>query len=129
MKTHKKVFQILLTDLDEFNHVNNVKYVEWVNEIAKEHWLQLAPKSILEHYFWVLIKHKISYKSPALLNDNILLKTFVRSTQRVTSTRIVEVYNNSTQKLLALSETKWCFMNMQSKKPTRIVPDVFTLFC
>ena len=26
-------------DLDELNHVNNIRYVEWVQNIAKAHWL------------------------------------------------------------------------------------------
>jgi len=129
MQTHTELLTVLESDLDELNHVNNVRYVQWVNDIAKAHWLKMTSQSILDNYFWVLINHQITYKHQAVLNDNILLKTFVKSTERITSTRVVEIYNNDTQKLLATSETKWCFMAVETKKPTRITPEIKNLFC
>lgn len=128
MQIHTELKVVVNADLDKLNHVNNVRYVQWVNDIAKAHWLKMASQAMLDNYFWVLINHQISYKSQALLNDNILLKTFVKSTESVTSTRIVEIYNNDTQKLLATSETKWCFMSIDTKRPIRIIPEVVNLF-
>lgn len=128
MKTFELVLQVKAEDLDELNHVNNVRYIEWVNDVAKAHWSKLATLKMLDDYFWVLINHNIAYKSQAILNDNILLKTFVKSSEGVTSTRIVEIYNNQAQKLLATSETKWCFMDAKTKKPTRITTEIINLF-
>jgi len=128
MKIYEQIIKVKTTDLDELKHVNNVRYVQWVNDIAKANWLKLASQNTLKDYFWVLINHHITYKSQAVLNDNILLKTFVKSSLGVTSTRIVEIYNNDTQKLLAVSETKWCFMDAKTKKPTRITPEIIILF-
>ena len=128
MKSYEQIIKVKLDELDELNHVNNIHYVQWVNDVAKAHWLKLATQDILKNYFWVLIQHQISYKSQAILNDNILLKTFVKATEGVTSTRVVEIYNNDTQKLLATSETKWCFIDAKTKKPTRISPEIINLF-
>ncbi len=116
-------------DLDELNHVNNVRYVEWVNTVAKLHWEQNASTAILKAHFWVLLSHTIEYKSPALLNDSIVLKTFVTKSKGVTSTRVVEIYNADTNTLLATSKTNWCFMSTQTKRPSRITPEIETLFC
>jgi acyl-CoA thioester hydrolase len=128
MKIYEQILQVKPDDLDELNHVNNIRYIQWVNDIAKAHWTKLATQDMLQNYFWVLINHHITYKSQALLNDNILLKTFVKSSEGVTSTRIVEIYNNDTQKLLATSETKWCFMDAKTKKPARINSEIINLF-
>ncbi len=128
MKIYEQILQVKPDDLDELNHVNNIRYIQWVNDIAKAHWSKLATQDMLQNYFWVLINHHITYKSQALLNDNILLKTFVKSSEGVTSTRIVEIYNNDTQKLLATSETKWCFMDAKTKKPARITSEIINLF-
>ena len=128
MKIYEQILQVKPNDLDELNHVNNVRYIEWVNDVAKSHWTKLATQDMLQNYFWVLINHHITYKSQAVLNDNILLKTFVKSSEGVTSTRIVEIYNNDTQKLLATSETKWCFMDAKTKKPARITSEIINLF-
>ncbi|MCB0464033.1 MAG: acyl-CoA thioesterase [Flavobacteriaceae bacterium] len=128
MKIYEQTIIVKPDDLDELNHVNNVRYIEWVNDVAKSHWTKLATQDMLQNYFWVLINHHITYKSQAVLNDNILLKTSVKSSEGVTSTRIVEIYNYDTQKLLATSETKWCFMDAKTKKPARITSEIINLF-
>ena len=128
LQTFAKTIAVTKKDLDDLNHVNNVRYVQWVNDIAKAHWEQNASTTILNNYFWVLIKHTIEYKASALLDDSILLKTYVTKASGVTSTRIVEIYNKKTKVLLAKSETNWCFMSTSTKKPTRITDDVVNLF-
>lgn len=114
--------------IDELNHVNNVQYLNWVNEIAKAHWLQVAPKSILKTHFWVVASHIIKYKDSAVLNDQLLLKTYVSESKGIISNRIVEIYQNNTQKLIATCETQWCFMSYQTKRPARIPSEISNLF-
>ena len=128
METFEKLITVIKDDLDELNHVNNVRYVKWVNDIAKEHWLQNASKDICEKYFWVLLKHNIEYKNSALLNDIVKLKTYVIKAEGVTSTRIVEMYQYKTQKLLVKSETSWCLMSFKTMRPTRINSEIANLF-
>lgn len=128
MEIHRKTITVSLEDLDELNHVNNVRYVHWVNEIAKEHWHLKTDEALRERYFWVMISHTITYKSSAILNDIILVKTFVTQSEGVTSTRVVEMYNAETDKLLARSETTWCFMDGKTKRPIRIPEFIISLF-
>ncbi|WP_044398585.1 thioesterase family protein [Lacinutrix sp. Hel_I_90] len=128
MHTFTKTITVTKDDLDELNHVNNVRYVQWVNDIAKAHWLQSASTTIVANYFWVLVSHTIQYKRAAVLNDKILIKTYVVSSNGATSTRLVEMYNKTSNRLLATSETNWCFMSSQTQKPTRITEEVKALF-
>lgn len=133
MKTNLQLFTQNITvtenDLDELNHVNNIRYIEWVNDIAKAHWLEKASKNTTENYFWVLLSHTIDYKKPAFLNDNLTLKTYVTKADGVTSIRIVDILNAENNTLLAKSETKWCFMDVKTQKPTRITEDISEIFC
>jgi len=128
MQIYEKLLTVGQDDLDELNHVNNVRYVKWVNDVAKEHWLQFATKAILNDFFWVLINHSIEYKSSAILNDVIKLKTYIIKTEGVTSIRAVEMYNNKTAKILVKSETHWCLMNSKTLRPTRINSEIANLF-
>ena len=120
--------QISKEDLDALNHVNNVRYVQWVNDIAERHWSNQASKEIKELYYWVLLSHNIEYKSSAFLNDVITLKTYVKKSEGVTSIRIVEMFNAASSKLLAKSETIWCLMNSKTNKPSRISDELINLF-
>lgn len=127
-----KTFEILITvtedDLDELNHVNNVRYVQWVQDVAKAHWVTFTTEDIRDNYFWIMLSHFIEYKRPTVLNDVIKLKTYVIKAEGVTYTRIVEIINNSTNKLLAKSETTWCFMKAKTLKPARIPDKISKLF-
>lgn len=128
MQVFKKCITVTKDDLDELEHVNNVRYLQWVQDVAKVHWENNVTKEILDQYFWVVVSHFIEYKSSALLNDNILLKTYVTKSEGVTSTRIVEMYLQDNNKLLAKAETKWCLMNKTTKRPTRINSEIANLF-
>ncbi|WP_034057921.1 acyl-CoA thioesterase [Lacinutrix jangbogonensis] len=128
MQNFTKTLTVTKEDLDELNHVNNVRYIEWVNDIAKSHWLEKVSKSITETYFWVLISHTIEYKRAAVLGNEILLNTYITNTAGATTTRIVEIYNNKTQAILAKSETKWCFMSYSNNKPLRISDEIKNIF-
>ena len=128
MQIFEKTITVKKDDLDQLNHVNNVRYVQWVQDMAEAHWLQNATKTILDHYFWVLVSHHIDYKNQAVLGDLLKLKTYVSKSEGLFSIRIVEIYNASSDKLIVTSETKWCLMNIETKRPTRIPPEIITLF-
>lgn len=128
MQTFETTMIVVQDDLDELNHVNNMRYVLWVNDIAKTNWEQIATTKIKNEYFWVLLSHHIDYKQSAYLNDMLLIKTYVTKTVGVKSTRIVEVYNKKTSKLLAKSETNWCLISKKTQKPARITPEISNLF-
>ncbi|SHH45226.1 acyl-CoA thioesterase [Winogradskyella jejuensis] len=126
MQVFTKKITVSESDLDQLNHVNNVTYVQWVQNIAEAHWLKNASSDILNTYYWVLVKHTIDYKGQAFLNDKIFIKTFVASSEGVSSIRKVEMYNG--EKLIISSETKWCLIDAKSNRPTRITQEIAELF-
>ncbi len=128
MEIFEKLITVTQDDLDELNHVNNVRYVQWTQDIAKEHWMQYASEEIRNDFFWVLLNHHIEYKKPAILNDVVKLKTYVIKAEGVTSTRVVEMYHNKTNKLLVKSETHWCLISSKTLRPTRINSVIADLF-
>lgn len=128
MQIFQKEIKVTKADLDQLNHVNNVRYVQWVQDVAEAHWLQNTTETIKTDYYWVLVNHNISYKGAALLNDTILIKTYVVKSEGVTSIRKVEMYNKTNNKLIVESETKWCLMSGKTHRPMRITTEVADLF-
>lgn len=128
MQTYEKLITVSENDLDDLNHVNNVRYVKWVNDVAEEHWKLKASQKILDTYFWVMLNHHIQYKGQAFLNEILVLKTYVTKSEGVTSTRMVEIYNKNSGKLLTTSETNWCFMSKETSRPTRIPQEIIVIF-
>ena len=128
MLVFEKHITVSSEDLDARNHVNNVRYVQWVQDIAEENWIANTSTTIRDNYYWVMLSHYIQYKAEAVLGDDLLLKTYVTKSEGLRSTRMVEIYNRNTNKLLTTSETIWCFMSHKTNKPTRITQDIIDLF-
>ena len=128
MLIFEKKITVKTEDLDARNHVNNVRYVQWVQDIAEENWIDNTSTTIRDNYYWVMLSHHIQYKAEAVLGDDLLLKTFVTKSEGLRSTRIVEIYNQNTSKLLSSSETIWCLMSHETNKPTRITQEIVELF-
>ncbi|WP_010231335.1 acyl-CoA thioesterase [Gillisia marina] len=125
---YEKIITVKASDLDELKHVNNVQYVQWIQDIAKEHWENRASEEILTTYFWVVIRHEIDYKKQAFLNDELLIETFVGEHTHVTSQRLVNIKNKDSGKVLVQAKSTWCLMDYKTKKPVKISPEMLRVF-
>ena len=124
----EKSITVKASDLDELKHVNNVQYVQWIQDIAKEHWEKRASEEILNTYFWVVIRHEIDYKQQAFLDDELIIQTFVGEHTHVTSQRLVNIINKETNKVLVKSKSTWCLMDCKNKKPVKISQEMVRVF-
>ena len=115
-------------DIDEQNHVNNMVYLRWVQEIATAHWRAIAPREAQEKVGWVVLRHEIDYKSPAGLGDRIELRTWVGKATRLTFERFTEMRRQGETKLLAGARTLWCPIDRGTGRPTRVSDDVRSQF-
>jgi len=125
LKTYTKQIKVESRHIDELHHVNNIVYVQWVNEIAAEHWNAVTTPEIEEKYFWVLVNHSIQYKGQSFLGDIVEVRTRFSDTSTAKSDRIVAFYCQG--KLIGRSVTTWCLMDKALKKMVRIAPEVMEI--
>lgn len=121
-------FSVEERHLDLQNHVNNVQYVQWVQDVAQAHWEARATPAQQEKLFWIVVKHEISYKQQAFLGEEILLQTYVGKTTHVKSTRHVIIKNAETKKVLVEAKTVWALMDAEKQKPTKISEELKKVF-
>jgi acyl-CoA thioester hydrolase len=125
-------FQIKITvtesHLDQMNHVNNVVYLAWVQEVSEGHWLALATPTMLESYYWVALRHELDYKGQGFLGDEILLKTHLKVCGGVKSLRAVQIIRVADNQLLMESLTTWVLMSAATNKPARITEEMLAIF-
>lgn len=115
-------------DLDERAHVNNVVYVRWVQEIATAHWRALASAAAQAEIAWVALRHEIDYLAPAVLGDELVLRTWVGAAERLTFERFTEIRRADDGRVLARARTLWCPVDMRTGRPRRPDADVRALF-
>ncbi|MGC6479760.1 MAG: acyl-CoA thioesterase [Flavobacteriaceae bacterium] len=109
--------------LDDLAHVNNVQYLSWVQDIAKEHWNTLASHFHFEG-IWVVREHRITYKKQAVLGDRISIQTFIKNARGPLSERIVHFTHATTDELFVECSTQWCLLDPQSFRPMRVPEEV-----
>ncbi len=125
---HSYSFKVKPEHIDQLDHVNNVVYVQWIQDAAVSHWNSVAPENIKDKYVWVIVRHEIDYNHPAKLDQELLINTHVLNAKGVSSVRKVKIYRKTDMKLLVESQTTWCMMDSRSFRPTRITDEVKRLF-
>lgn len=123
--TYSKQHTVRSNEIDELQHVNNVVYVSWVQDIAHEHWTELKEGHNTEGYVWVVLRHEIDYMGQAILGDIVDIRTWVGETAGVKSVRHVEVLKKG--KLLVKAQTTFCLLDVKTFKPTRITDAILAV--
>ena len=129
---YRDEFAVPADAIDGNGHVNNVAYVQWMQDIAVRHFDAVGGVDAMHAVggTWVVRSHKIEYLSPALASDCVRAETWVVDLGRVRSHRWYRFTRVSDGNLLAKGETEWVFVDAESGRP-RSIPEsvrrVFTL--
>lgn len=116
--SHSKKITVSDNHIDALNHVNNVQYVHWVEEMAMEHWDQLKHHTEYANDFWVLSDHHIQYKKQVFKGEILTMKTYPENPEGIRQPRKVEFYRGEV--LVVDSRTLWILMDAETLKIKRI---------
>ncbi len=113
--------------LDALQHVNNVIYVQWMQDAATLHWQSLAPAWLQEEVIWMVRRHEIDYYNQAFLDDELVVSTWTGEYTNVTWKRYYEVIRSSDGKKIISAVSTWIPLNSKTQKPRRIDDDIVNL--
>ena len=114
---YHKIIQIDSGMIDGNDHVNNVVYVEWMQEIATEHASTWGVDDLMdeEGTAWFARKHTIEYLRPIFLGDEIDAHTWISTVERVKSQRRYQFLRNG--EVVAQGSTDWVYVDRSSGRP------------
>ena len=123
--------QVTPDEIDELGHVNNIRYLNWMQRAAVQH--SNAQGWTTADYYrlgmgWVVRSHQIEYLQPALPGDAIVVRTWVADMKKVTSLRRFQIRRPTDDLILAEASTNWAFINFQTRTLCRIPPEVTEAF-
>ena len=113
-------------DIDFMGHVNNARYLGWVQDAVLSHWHKLAPADAVAAHGWVALKHEITYRKPAFLDDEVIAKVVLESIQGARAFYQTVVKRGET--VLAEVKSSWCFIDSATLRPARISKDISAFF-
>jgi acyl-CoA thioester hydrolase len=127
--TYSKIITIPKSAIDENGHANNVTYVQWMQDIAVEHYASIGGVTAQgPDATWVVREHKVEYFMPAFENEEIEIKTWVEDIRRVRSLRKYEFTRKNDGKVLVKGETDWVFVDAKTGRPLAIPESVSSVF-
>lgn len=116
--------------IDRLGHVNNVVYVQWMQDAAVSHsnFVGCTQKSQDSGASWVARTHQIEYLRPAFAGEEIYVLTWVGDFRKVRSTRKYKFVRTSDEAVLATAATDWVYVNLETGKPISIPAAIQELF-
>jgi len=119
---------VLPQDIDLYDHVNNVVYLRWVQEVSTAHWFSAATVEQKEAIGWVVARHEIDYLNSARLGDEIVGQTWVGTVQKNLFERFVEIIRVHDHKVIARARSLWCPIDLHSRRQMRVGADIYKQF-
>ncbi|TCM67792.1 acyl-CoA thioester hydrolase [Acinetobacter calcoaceticus] len=124
-----QLFDLQLTvqpqHIDLLGHVNNVVYVQWMQDIAAAHiealGLGVAQYLQLKHAM-VAVEHQVQYRKAAMPDDQLILRTWLNDINALYSFRQYAFYRPHDQSILFTGQTKWACIEIDTGRPKRMSP-------
>lgn len=116
-------------DIDALGHVNNVRWLQFVVELADAHsssrgldWRAYQKIGGM----WIVRRHEIDYARSAVPGDAIDESTWIASMRGARCLRRARFTRGGD--LLVDARTDWAFVDTKTQRPKRIAPEVLSRF-
>jgi len=117
-KPHLIPIRITPEDIDFMGHVNNARYLGWVQDAVLSHWRKLAPAETVAKHAWVALRHEITYRRPAFLEDDVFARVVL---ERVAGARaFYRTIIARGEEVLAEVSSMWACVDAKTLRPARI---------
>lgn len=110
--------RVVPEDIDFMGHVNNARYLGWVQDAVLAHWQKLAPAEEVAGKAWVALKHEITYRKPAFLEDDVIAQTVLEHFKGARAFYSTVIRRG--EDVLAEVKSSWCCIDAETLKPARI---------
>ena len=113
-------------DIDFMGHVNNSVYLTWVQEAVIAYWRRVAPAEAVAQHLWVAIRHEITYRRPAFLEDNVVAQVVAEGMHGARA--FFHTLIKRGEDVLAEVKSSWCCLDAATQRPARLARDVVRMF-
>ena len=113
----------------DFNgHVNNMVWLQWVQDIATAHWEAVAAPEHQAAYVWFVLRHEIDYRGNIAEGERVTAHTFIPGPpQGARFVRCVDFIDAAGKRIVQVRST-WAMIDKATGRPLRITPEVAAPF-
>ncbi|OAO02879.1 acyl-CoA thioesterase [Parasphingorhabdus sp.] len=125
-QNHQHNIAIMASDIDFMGHVNNANYLTWVQEAVIAHWEKFAPSEAIATHLWVALKHEITYRKPAFLEDDVIAEVLLEKVHGARAFYSTIIKRG--EDVLAEVQSSWCCVDADTLRPMRLAKDTVSHF-
>lgn len=122
------IIHVVQEHLDNLNHVNNVIYVQWMQDIAARHWNTFVPGNLKDEVLWMTRRHEIDYINQAFLNDELRMETWTGEYTNVTWKRYYEITRLTDNKKIISAASVWVAIDKKTQRLRKIDDALMSTF-
>ena len=126
LQPHRHVLAIEPGDIDFMGHVNNAVYLKWVQEAVIAYWRAVAPAEAVARHLWVALRHEITYRRPAFLDDALVASVAAEGVEGARAFFSTLITRGG--EVLAEVKSSWCCLDAATLRPARLARDVVRRF-
>jgi acyl-CoA thioester hydrolase len=111
--------------IDQLGHVNNVVYMQWMQDVATAHIEELGlgiEQYVQLKHAMVAVEHHVQYRKAAFLGDQLILRTWFDDLNALYSSRQYAFYRAKDKNILFVAQTKWACVELSTGRPKRMSP-------
>ena len=90
------------------------------------HWRKIAPPEAVAAHLWVALKHEITYRRPAFLDDQVIATVILEKVQGARA--FYETIIRRGEEVLAEVKSSWCCIDAETLRPARLASEVVARF-
>ncbi|WP_438726868.1 acyl-CoA thioesterase [Parasphingorhabdus sp. DH2-15] len=125
-RLHDHIISVSPSDIDFMGHVNNANYLHWVQDAVIAHWERIAPPAAVAEHLWVALKHEITYRKPAFIDDEVIATVILEKVHGARA--FYDTVIRRGEEVLAEVKSSWCCVDAKTLRPARLTKDVITRF-
>ncbi|MGC4251046.1 MAG: acyl-CoA thioesterase [Sphingobium sp.] len=114
--------------IDVLGHVNNAVWVQWMEQVATEHWTRDADPAHLDAYVWVVTRHEIDYRGNVKEGEVVTVRTWIAEPPRGARFDRLMEFTGPDGKVKVAAKSTWAIIDRESGRILRVPPDVAAPF-
>lgn len=115
--------------LDAYQHVNNARYLEFLEEARWQYFDNISKEAYQElKISFFIVNININYRLPVQLGDVINIKTEVDNIGNTSMTFNQKIYIDGTDKLVCDATITFVILDQKTGKPVKINDELKSLF-
>ncbi|WP_336973677.1 acyl-CoA thioesterase [Sphingobium aromaticiconvertens] len=114
--------------IDVLGHVNNAVWVQWMEQVATEHWTRDADPAHVDAYVWVVTRHEIDYRGNVTEGQTVEARTWIGAPPRGARFDRLMEFTGPDGKVKVAAKSTWAIVEKASGRIMRVPPEVAAPF-